>query len=813
MSNLKTARTKFNAIFEELFIANTSNVKQESGIGNLIRIKKKFYEKNVKFILDTEINEIIQEHEDNNNENLLIEVFDKLYDFFSQYISQDTGTIFFNNEQNKTNKYAELFSENTDVKLFWKTDGLYYVKSERIFKNLEFKQKKFTINSNNIKSYYGDDLDILIDASKINTAGTNEKKELELIFSGKTEDDKYKFYIKYVDNSKENKEINKIEKENHNKLLRENFLDENFVNEILKIYKKEREFDYFINKDVKSFLKEQLNIYMYNYIYKNCENETKNPYTKERFEQIQLIKKLASKIIDKIADFENELVRIWQKPKFAFNTNYVISFDRIYKLNPQLALELLNNEKQKQEWRDLGILKEEVKSTPNLKFAIDTKYYDNDTKLKILSLFDNIDEQTDGVLIKSDNWQALNTILPKYREKIDLIYIDPPFNTGSDFAYKDKFQDSTWLTLMENRLQLAKELLSDKGSFYLHLDNKADYYGRILMNNVYGSLNFRNEIIWHKGREGSGDTNLPTEYQVIFLYKNNNQFIWHSPRGPYSEGTLKNIKKDDCGWYYTRGKGIDARGSLKTYVSYDLDKTKEEIIKNLTNEKCTNGALIGDLWKGLGSQNEYGFETGKPEKLLKRIIQASSNQDSIVMDFFSGSGTTIATAHKLGRKWIGIEMGEHFYNVIMPRLKGVLSACGEHEPCGISKDDDVNWQGGGIFKYYELESYEDVLSKMSYDDELNNGFYIFDKKYIEDVVKVNEEEKKFDIILDDLYTNKKIDLAETISNITGLKIKEFKASENSFILENGKKFKFDYNSNNEDDKIELLRIIKRYIWW
>lgn len=722
---------------------------------------------------------------------------------------------------------------------------------------MEFKQKKFTINSNNIKSYYGDDLDILIDASKINTAGTNEKKELELIFSGKTEDDKYKFYIKYVDNSKENKEINKIEKENHNKLLKENFLDENFVNEILKIYKKEREFDYFINKDVKSFLKEQLNIYMYNYIYKNCENETKNPYTKERFEQIQLIKKLASKIIDKIADFENELVRIWQKPKFVFNTNYVISFDKIYKLNPQLALELLNNEKQKQEWRDLGILKEEVKITPNLKFAIDTKYYDNDTKLKILSLFDNIDEQTDGALIKSDNWQALNTILPKYREKIDLIYIDPPFNTGSDFAYKDKFQDSTWLTLMENRLQLAKELLSDKGSFYLHLDENADYMGRILMDEIFGKNHFVNEIIWHyKSFHGQVDTYFPKKHDTIFYYRKSNNINFILKRNEEISieelSDFKNWGKYVVNGNEIRGDNMPQDVRFKRNIDAFIKKngrepTKDDIVYTMQSQS------YDDVWNipyidPKDKKEKIGYDTQKPERLLKRIIENTVDY-KIIMDFFSGSGTTIATAHKLGKKWIGVEIGKIFYekynaiktfknkklkdfkvikiikenkeNItaiveltgILGRLKIILAGCGEHEPCGISKDDDVNWQGGGMFKYYELESYEDVLSKMSYDDELNNGFYIFDKKYIEDVVKVDEEEKKFDIILDDLYTNKKIDLAETISNITGLKIKEFKASENSFILENGKKFKFDYNSNNEDDKIELLRIIKRYIWW
>jgi len=126
---------------------------------------------------------------------------------------------------------------------------------------------------------------------------------------------------------------------------------------------------------------------------------------------------------------------------------------------------------------------------------IDTRYF-KDLELEILSQFEDLDKSLDGWLIKSENYQALNTILPKFKEKVQTIYIDPPFNTGDDFEYVDRFQDSSWLSLMSNRLDIAKNLIFKNGGFFLHLDWNANFLGRILLNNVFGQDNFRNEIIW-----------------------------------------------------------------------------------------------------------------------------------------------------------------------------------------------------------------------------------------------------------------------------------------------------------------------------
>ena len=264
----------------------------------------------------------------------------------------------------------------------------------------------------------------------------------------------------------------KTTKDNEKKLLEliesyELDIDTAQIAEAIHTYKRQQDVDFFVHKDAEAFLKEQFNLYLYHYLFKDNEfNAWKN-----RIETIQAIKDIAFFVIEKIGAFEDELKAMWLKPKFVRNLNYIISLDKI---PDDIKAELFEQDLSEQisEWIELELVDEDFTlhqaNDENYQFLpIDTKYLSDDTKCKLLASFDNLDEQTDGVLIKSDNFQALNTLMPKYRDSIDLIYIDPPFNTGSDFAYKDRFQDSTWLTLMENRLSLSRELLSERGSFYL----------------------------------------------------------------------------------------------------------------------------------------------------------------------------------------------------------------------------------------------------------------------------------------------------------------------------------------------------------
>jgi len=179
---------------------------------------------------------------------------------------------------------------------------------------------------------------------------------------------------------------------------------------------------------------------------------------------------------------------------------------------------------------------------------IDTRYFKN-LELDILGLFDDLDNFLDGWLIKSENYQVLNTILPKFKEKVQTIYIDPPFNTGSDFAYLDKFQDSSWLSLMFNRLEKARDLINERGSLFLHLDYHADYYGRIIMNQIFGEENFRNGIVWHYGLGGSSAQNFPLKHDYILFYSKGSEWVFNPILVPASSQLMKGkFKKMDNVW-------------------------------------------------------------------------------------------------------------------------------------------------------------------------------------------------------------------------------------------------------------------------
>ncbi|PKP56569.1 MAG: site-specific DNA-methyltransferase, partial [Candidatus Altiarchaeales archaeon HGW-Altiarchaeales-1] len=357
-------------------------------------------------------------------------------------------------------------------------------------------------------------------------------------------------------------------------------------------------------------------------------------------------------------------------------------------------------------------------------------------------MFDNLDESLDGWLIKSENYQALNTILPKFKEKVQTIYIDPPFNTGEDFPYVDRFQDSSWLSLMENRIRIAKQFLYKIGSYYLHLDSNADYYGKILLDNVFGEDNFRTKITWkrHTGPKIQS-LHFPNISDFILVYSNNEgKWIYNPQYLPYKKEYLEKMYryKDKKGTYrihdlYAPGEGParlfngnKIEPPKRHHWSYTQDKIDEMIKEGVIffdnrgfpklKVYLGKGEQATNIWTDInviqGSSTEFSnFQTQKPERLLARILEASTIKGSLILDFFLGSGTTTAVAHKLGRRWLGVEMGEHFYTVVLPRMKKVLA----YDKSGISKDVK-EYKGGGFFKYYEIEQYEEALANCKYSD-------------------------------------------------------------------------------------------------
>ncbi|MHA1338476.1 MAG: DNA methyltransferase [Promethearchaeota archaeon] len=783
---------RFYEALKNLFTGE--KIEGKSGYINLMKIKSKYFNQVILPRLQSDIENSLKEFPDFKEE-----LFDKIYSFFSCYFSE-SGSVYFRYTSLNQNIYEKIYLDDKDVILFWKTHPLYYIKTDRMFKGME-------INLNGIK--------FIFSVSNFFYQKSNEKRkiiyELKEISANKASTTVVLnvLYSKKGRKTRKSEILREIIKSGVENIT-EDTLDKAFI-----IFERQNEVDYFINKNAKRFLEEQFKIWLYNYTF-----SMESLWNEKRIKQLQVLKDVSFKVIDFIAQFEDELVKIWKKPKFVINSNYVITLDRILANGTIDLIKKITDHKnfiyQVEEWINLGIVagnfkKEDIFNdlrgervlNKSYKFLpIDTKYF-KDLEFEIISLFQNLDESLDGWLIYSENWQALNMLSKKFKEKIILVYIDPPFNTtNSQFLYKDNFKDSTWLTMMDNRLELTKTLLHPKGSIYLHLDENSNYLGRFLMDRYFI---YQREIIWNTAALNIAGFKARAKNWVystasILFYTKSNDFIFNSPHYEipnFIKNYFKYKGEDEYGKYRL------SRYGQKIYIS----KEKGDVIPNIWND------ILSFNYSKTAVDESLKFPTQKPERLLKRIIEASSNEGDIVMDFFLGSGTTIAVAHKLRRRWIGIEMGDHFYDIVLPRMKKVLA----YDNTGISKESEVKEKynenkAGGFFKYYELEQYEDVLRNVKYlDSESRESLklsskdlyksYIFmkDPKLL-DVLNIDYNSNKIKVNLSKLYTN--IDVAETLSNILGLFIKKITKLQVEF--ENG----LTINLNDLDYKM-----LKSLIWW
>ena len=539
----------FSALEESYLGSKVKNQKDKSGFSNLLEIKSQYFQS-----FKAELEEKIEECGG-------IDIYNKLYTFFESYLNQ-TGVPFFNDTPIYKNIYARVYNNSKDTALFYKTQDLYYVKSDILYQSLEIQDKneKYTF-------YFEVDED--------NAQNADNSKNKIKFYLIKIEDSKIYIQATYDKTSIYQpifKEGDKDFKEDFLKEIKENKIDleEESLKAIFRDYKKQNEIDFFIHKNARSFLQEQFDLWMFNHLYKDSQI---HQWELSSIQILQKLRNIAFEIIEKIARFEDELKAIWLKPKFAKNTQYVFSLDLIYSHSkePQNLIKAFIEDEafvgQIQEWRELKLIDESFSSSELLKdeifmeekyryLPIDTKHLSEKNRYALLNSFEDLESLLNGELIKSDNFQALNTLMPKYQGKIDLIYIDPPFNTGSDFEYKDRFQDSTWLTLMENRLELSKDFLSDKGSFYLHLDYNANYLGRNLLDNTFGKDNFINEIIWNYRGTTNTNTKFAPKHDVIFLYKQNNHiFNFDDVRIPYEDDDK--FSKDENGKFYMMWKKIN----------------------------------------------------------------------------------------------------------------------------------------------------------------------------------------------------------------------------------------------------------------
>ncbi|HQQ70517.1 MAG TPA: site-specific DNA-methyltransferase, partial [Alicycliphilus sp.] len=358
-------------------------------------------------------------------------------------------------------------------------------------------------------------------------------------------------------------------------------------------------------------------------------------------------------------------------------------------------------------------------------------------------------QAANNLLIQGDNLEALKALLPFHRGRVKCIFIDPPYNTQSAFEhYDDNLEHSQWLSMMLPRLQLLRELLSDDGSIWVTIDDNEGHYLKVLMDEVFGRRNFIATIAWEKDKGGRGDADISTSQDMILAYAMQRR-RWaetrnliertevqagrfknpdNDPRGPWrqgDDGTAKSgtekqrfpivlpsgrsvVPKPGRYWAFSQETFERARAEERVYFGKNGDRLP--IIKRYADavregvaprtwwtaeEAGTNQSAKRDHLAKMFPNMET-FATPKPEQLLQRILHISSNPGDLVLDSFLGSGTTAAVAHKMGRRWIGIEMGEHAATHCLPRLEKVIAG----EQGGISAA--VGWQGGGGFRFARL---------------------------------------------------------------------------------------------------------------
>ncbi|MBI3527448.1 MAG: site-specific DNA-methyltransferase [Betaproteobacteria bacterium] len=366
------------------------------------------------------------------------------------------------------------------------------------------------------------------------------------------------------------------------------------------------------------------------------------------------------------------------------------------------------------------------------------------------------DPSSSNLLIQGDNLEALKALLPFYAGRVKCIYIDPPYNTRSAFEhYDDNLQHSQWLSMMYPRLELLRDLLAEDGSIWVSIDDNEGQYLKVLMDEVFGRLNFATTFVWQKV-DSPNDNKVPItpDHEFIFCYERSKDRAGFHKKGDLSlleayggrddQGRLyrdrllkkngKNSLREDrptmfypmvapdgsnvlpihddgreANWALSKN-GVAKAEAERRLIWKQRDKNGENVWVPYVREYASENperphpTILLDVKTSRQAKahqrdllpNAELFDTVKPEQLIERVLEISTSPGDVVLDSFLGSGTTAAVAQKMGRRWIGIEMGEHAETHCLPRLQKVI----EGEQGGIS--ESVGWQGGGGFRYLKL---------------------------------------------------------------------------------------------------------------
>lgn len=751
------------------------------------------------------------------SEALEAAVYNHLYTFFSRYW-QD-GDFISKRRYSKKERYAIPYN-GEEVYLYWANHDQYYVKTMEHFTDytwkapngvtVHFKLQAANVEQNNVK---GDKRFFLPVLGGI--AWDSERRTLTIPFEFRplTEQETNTYGSQDQQDKIIGEALSKIPErlrgnaETLTALMAEKRRADGtaipLLEHHLRQYTRRNTSDFFIHKDLKGFLSRELDFYLKNEVLNLDELEAAGEDLAQGwFQLMRLIKRIGNHIIDFLAQIEDFQKALWEKKKFVTETFYCITVGNIPEdFYPEIAA----NEAQWEEWKALfhiheldknlfsrDLKTEEgriafLKAHPTL--VLDTRHFDTDFTDRLLATFENLDEMTDGLLVHSENWQTLNLLLEKYRERVKCIYIDPPYNSKTtEILYKNNYKHSSWLALMANRLALSSYLETKDGCHIVAIDEneqerlgllleshfpdhtricvsivhnkkgiQGDYFsynhdfayfciapglqetnGKLIPENEWEYMNLRK---W--GRESERHTAKNCFYPIYVQGKNIVGFgevcrdTFHPPSSNVIVDKRKGIVAvypvDPQGverkWRYSRESVERIRHLLKVHVteSGEIQILKARDKRPLKTVWDDARYIAGDfgtrLLTDLGlkiSENLYP----KSVFTVQDSVFAVSDQTAVVLDYFAGSGTTGHAVINLNRedggrrRFILVEMGEYFDTVLLPRIKKVTFTpeWKDGKPKRLATSEEFE-RGPRIVKVIRLESYEDALNNITFDEE------------------------------------------------------------------------------------------------
>lgn len=548
--------------------------------------------------------------------------------------------------------------------------------------------------------------------------------------------------------------------------------------------------DYFIHKDLGGFLRRELDFYIKNEVMQLDDIENADaPAVESYLGKIRVLRRIAGKLIDFLAQLEEFQKKLWLKKKFIVETNYCITLDRVpEELYPEVAA----NEAQCEEWIKLFAI-DEIKadlhnpgfSRPltteflkaNNKLMLDTRFFDEGFKARLVASIETFDEQCDGLLIHSENFQALRFLRERFTNEVDVVFIDPPYNTGlGDFIYKDTYQRSSWLSLMHDRLIEASALLHDKSSTWITVDENEAGNCKTFGQQIGKSYFFISDVAWEKVYSPRMDAKqFSASYDHILVFAGNeswapnhrsiepdlSQFphvdedgrkyrsdplrkwgknslrtdrpnLWYPISSPDGQ-QIWPIKPDGTeGCWRWQESTVLARHSeldwlnkgngLQPYLRQYADNSDTRPVETLWSWELAGSTHESqEELKSIFPRN--GFSTPKPTKLVSNVLSASLCRYNSIIDYFAGSGTTGHAAINLNRedngsrKYILVEMADYFDTVLKPRIAKVVYS----DRWKDGKPTTRNTSISHCFKYLRLESYEDTLNNLRFNDNPARG--------------------------------------------------------------------------------------------